>query len=76
MSGERVLRALPNLCFRWTAVQGANDLCRGYRRIGLERDEFEGRLYQRLAHLQWLIDSGLVKRDLRPTGTSANGLAD
>jgi nucleoside-diphosphate-sugar epimerase len=61
---------------RWTAVDGARELLRSYRTVGLTLDEFEGPRYQRIAHVRSLLATGILGQDLRfTTSNTATGPA-
>jgi nucleoside-diphosphate-sugar epimerase len=57
----------------WDARRGATELYEAYRAIGLTTEEFEGPRYQRIAHIQQLLDQGGLDERLRVTadGTAA-----
>ena len=60
----KIARLLPEWRPRWTARQGALELYETFRRIGLERDDFEGLRFNRIAHLRALIAQGALDADL------------
>lgn len=49
----------------WTARRGAEELLAAYQAVGVTLDEFEGPRYQRIAHIQGLLDRGRLGPDLR-----------
>lgn len=58
-------RTFPEARPRWTVrmgVEQVRDACRAAR-IGV--DQFEGRAFKRIAHLQWLLAEGLLDESLR-----------
>jgi nucleoside-diphosphate-sugar epimerase len=57
--------AFPNHALRWTAEAGANQIYRAYRTIGLQKDEYEGPKYKRIAQIQQLLASGKLDGTLR-----------
>ncbi len=58
-------RAVPSFACKWTARRGAEQLYEVYRAIGLTVADFEGPRYQRIGHLQQLLEEGEVDRSLR-----------
>jgi nucleoside-diphosphate-sugar epimerase len=58
-------RTVPTFAAVWDVRTGAMELRDAYQRYGLTRDAFEGPRYQRVAHLRWLMDQGIVGADLR-----------
>jgi hypothetical protein len=62
---ERIREALPAFQARWNVEVGVRQLYEAYRTHGLSVEEFEGERYQRLAHLQALIQSGKLDASLR-----------
>jgi nucleoside-diphosphate-sugar epimerase len=62
---SRILSVLPEFQPQWDARKGAKELYDAYTQIGLTLEEFEGPRYQRISHLQQLIDGGDVDNTLR-----------
>ena len=56
---------VPEFQPQWTCAKGTQQLREAYVRHGLTLDEFEGIRYKRVAHLQMLMDEGIVGSDLR-----------
>jgi nucleoside-diphosphate-sugar epimerase len=50
---------------KWSAVKGARQLYEAYRQYGLSLEEFEGPVYQRVAHIRMLMQEGILDEDLR-----------
>jgi nucleoside-diphosphate-sugar epimerase len=50
---------------QWDARQGVRDIYESYKRIGLQKDDYEGPKYKRIAQLQQLLDSGQLDESLR-----------
>jgi nucleoside-diphosphate-sugar epimerase len=50
---------------RWNARTGAEQLYRVYREAQLSLEDFEGSRYNRIAHVQQLIENGLLDETLR-----------
>lgn len=65
VSCDRIREILPSFRPRWTVASGARQLHEAYRRHGLSLEEFEGKRYQRLAHLKHLLERGRVDGSLR-----------
>lgn len=61
----KIERRLPGFRPRWTVRRAARELYDAYRRIGLTREDFDGPSFKRLAHIQRLLASDRLSRDLR-----------
>lgn len=64
VSFERIEKEIPEFKPVWTARKGVEEVYKAIREQGLQLEEFEGRKYMRLAHLQEKIDSKLLNEDL------------
>jgi nucleoside-diphosphate-sugar epimerase len=62
---RKVEQALPAFKPQWNARLGAQQLHDAYQRIGLRVEDFEGPKYKRIAHIQHLIQAGLMTAELR-----------
>lgn len=62
---SKISKSLPAFKPEWDARRGALQLYDTYRRTGVRLDEFEGPRYRRIDHVQELIRSGVLGRDLR-----------
>lgn len=62
---SKISKVLPAFKPEWNARRGALQLYDTYTRIGVRLDEFEGPRYRRIDHIQELIRSGVLGRDLR-----------
>lgn len=60
---------LPNTLKRyqpqWNAKKGAQELYEAYQKYGVTLEEFEGVKYQRIAHIRYLINNGIINDTLR-----------
>ena len=65
VSCDKIARLLPAYRPLWTVAEGIRELVEGFRDRGLDVETFEGHRFNRLAHLRWLIDRGLLDRELR-----------
>ncbi len=65
VSFDRLARALPAWVPQWTARDGVMELYNGYRRIGLDRDDYEGPRYKRIAQLRERLAVGDLDDTLR-----------
>lgn len=61
----RFARAFPAHVPQWRAHDGMIELYEGYRRIGLDRDDYEGPRYKRIAQLQERLAAGELDENLR-----------
>jgi nucleoside-diphosphate-sugar epimerase len=62
---SKVRRQLPEWQPRWTARQGAQQLCAAYRRVGISLEDFEGPRFRRIDLLRRLMTEGKVDATLR-----------
>jgi nucleoside-diphosphate-sugar epimerase len=62
---SKFARMFPEFAFRWTPVEGARELLRGFRDVGLTHDMYTDARFTRLRWLRHLIDDELVDGDLR-----------
>lgn len=62
---DKIARTLPGFRPRWTLERGVKQLIESLGEQVLSPADFEGSRYQRLAHLRWLLDSGLLDDSLR-----------
>ena len=63
---DKIARTLPDFQPQWDARKGAVQLYEAYKTSGLTLDEFEGPRYQRIGHIQHLVDENVIDRTLRP----------
>ncbi len=57
--------AFPNHKLHWNARLGAKEIYDSYRTVGLNRDEYEGPRYKRIAQIKQLLASGELDNSLR-----------
>ncbi|GAB4538386.1 MAG: SDR family oxidoreductase [Pleurocapsa sp.] len=62
---SKIAQTLPNFKPQWDARKGAAELYEVYQKVGLTLEEFEGSKYQRIAHIKYLLNSGLLDENLR-----------
>jgi nucleoside-diphosphate-sugar epimerase len=65
VDGSRILRALPAFRPRWNVRDGARQLYDTYTALGLTLEDFEGRRFKRIAHVQHLMEAGVLNASLR-----------
>lgn len=58
-------RLFPEFEFRWTPVEGAQELLRGFREVGLTHDLYTDPRFTRLRWLRHLLDEQLLDGNLR-----------
>lgn len=61
----KIQRLLPEFRPEWTIVKGAQELYDAYRRVNLTPEAFEGPHFNRIAHIQQLLEKGRLRSDLR-----------
>lgn len=62
---DKAAEHLPGFEPTWTVRQGAEELYEAYRQHGLPLDDLTGPRYQRIRHVQEMIQSNLLGADLR-----------
>jgi nucleoside-diphosphate-sugar epimerase len=62
---DKIARVLPAFRPQWDARRGAEQLYTAYRNSNLTLEEFEGPRYQRIGHIQKLINDGILADDMR-----------
>jgi nucleoside-diphosphate-sugar epimerase len=64
-SFDRIHRVFPEFQTKWTAKMGVEQCYQSYVKHGLNREEYEGVKYKRIAHIMNLIEEGKLGTDLR-----------
>lgn len=64
---DKIRRVLPDFNPQWTALKGVEQCYESYRKHGLNKDDYEGIKYKRIAHIKDLIASGKLTTELRWT---------
>jgi nucleoside-diphosphate-sugar epimerase len=62
---DKLARVLPAFQPQWTARKGVEEVYEACRRHGLTLEQFEGPMYQRIAHVRKLIAEGKLDENLR-----------
>jgi len=62
---NKIARTLPEFKPEWTLRHGVQELCGSLRHLDIKPSDFEGRRFQRLAHLKYLLSQGIITRDYR-----------
>jgi nucleoside-diphosphate-sugar epimerase len=62
---SKFARLFPDFEFRWTPVEGAQELLRGFREVGLTHDLYTDPRFTRLRWLRHLLDDQLLDGNLR-----------
>jgi nucleoside-diphosphate-sugar epimerase len=63
---SKLPRVLPQFKPTWNVSEGARELYKSYKQVGLKLEEFEGPKYQRIAHIKYLLSTGQLDKTLRP----------
>jgi nucleoside-diphosphate-sugar epimerase len=71
VSFEKIAKLLPSFKPAWDVRKGAEQVYAAYRSSGLTLEEFEGPRYQRISHIQMLMNEGMLDGELRHTGSAA-----
>lgn len=73
---SRIRRELPQFRPQWTVRRGVEELWDAYLRHGLTLEDLTGPRLQRIAHVRWQQEAGVLREDLRPlpglAGAEAN----
>lgn len=62
---SKIKHMLPKFRPRWTVSEGARELYRAYKKIGLALKDFEGPRYKRIEHLKYLLKQKRIDKSLR-----------
>jgi nucleoside-diphosphate-sugar epimerase len=62
---EKIRRLVPSFQAKWTARQGASELYQAYQAMQLTKKDLEQGRYIRMAHIQRLLQAGLIDSSLR-----------
>jgi nucleoside-diphosphate-sugar epimerase len=62
---DKFRRYFPDFSLNWNVRKGAQELYQAYQRVDIQRNEFEGPRYKRLAHLEMLLQENLLDESLR-----------
>lgn len=62
---DKLHRVFPDFKAKWTAKRGVQECYDSYRKFGLQRDDYEGVRYKRIAHIEKLMADGKLGTDLR-----------
>jgi nucleoside-diphosphate-sugar epimerase len=65
VSFAKYARSFPGHPLGWNVRRGARQIYESYRRCGLQRDEYEGPKYKRIAQIKHLLSSGQLDGSLR-----------
>ena len=64
---DKIKNTLPDFKPQWDARKGAEQLYAAYQASGLTLEQFEGPIYQRIGHIQKLLDESILDTELRQT---------
>ena len=65
---DKIIECLPDFNPQWTLEDGIRELSQAFAQMPVDADDFEGRRFNRLVHLQALVAERLVDDSLRPIG--------
>jgi nucleoside-diphosphate-sugar epimerase len=74
VSFDRIARVLPDFQPSWNVHAGARQLYDAFAAAGLSREDFDGPRYQRTAHIQQLMASGIIDQNLRAAAASSGSV--
>jgi nucleoside-diphosphate-sugar epimerase len=58
-------RIFPDYPLRWTVPRGVKQIYDSYRKLGLQKNEYEGPKFKRIAQIKYLLSSGQLDETLR-----------
>ncbi len=58
-------RTFPGYALRWNVRRGAQQIYESYRTFALQKDEYEGPKYKRIAQIKYLLNTGQLDETLR-----------
>jgi hypothetical protein len=61
---DKIHRVFPEFKTKWTARMGVEQCYESYVRHGLDKDDYEGIRYKRIAHIMNLIEEGKLDTNL------------
>ncbi len=64
-SFDKIHSVFPDFKTKWTAKMGVEQCYQSYLKHGLDREEYEGVKYKRIAHIMNLIEEGKLDTNLR-----------
>jgi nucleoside-diphosphate-sugar epimerase len=64
---DKIHNVFPDFKTKWTAKQGVEQCYESYVKFGLDKDDYEGIKFKRVAHIKDLISAGKLDTDLRWT---------
>lgn len=62
---DKIHRVFPEFKTKWTAKKGVEECYQSYLKHGLNKDDYEGIKYKRIAHIKMLIADGKLDSNLR-----------
>ncbi len=62
---DKLPKTLPSFQPQWDVRRGAQELYEAYKKYGITLKDFEGSRYQRIGHMQKLIEDGILDANLR-----------
>jgi nucleoside-diphosphate-sugar epimerase len=62
---SKYARTFPDYTLRWDVKRGAQHIYESYRKFGLQKDEYEGPKYKRIAQIKYLLSTGQLDENLR-----------
>ena len=62
---SKIKKTLPEFKTKWNARLAAKQLYDIYQEVGLKLDDFEGKKFKRISHIQQLLDNGQLDKSLR-----------
>jgi len=62
---SKYARTFPDYPLQWNVSRGVKQIYDSYRKIGLQKDEYEGPKYKRIAQIKHLLSTGQLDETLR-----------
>ncbi len=64
---DKFANTFPDFPLQWSALEGAKSIYESYAKFGLDKDDYEGPKYKRIAQLKNLIETGQLDDTMRWT---------
>lgn len=64
---DKFAKTFPDYPLQWSALEGAKSIYASYAKFGLDKDDYEGPKYKRIAQLKNLIETGQLDDTMRWT---------
>jgi len=70
---SKIAATLPDFKPQWNVRKGMEEIYAAFKKYGLTAQDFQGTRFQRIKHIQGLMNQGLLDNSLRWTDTTSRG---